>query len=419
MSVTTEGPWARAEQLAPAPEQAGLNVQFWGRRGELFGRLLRGYLLMVPTLGLYRFWLTTAKRRFYWQNTIVGGDRLEYTGSAAQLLVGFLFALGVFLPLYIAFFYLSFQSGAVTVVGYSAAALLLWFLSGYAIYRGRDFRLSRTLWRGIRFDQKGSPMGYAVRRFFWSLLVLVTGGLAFPFMAANLWRYRYNNTWFGDRQFSFTGSWKTVAGPFYRAWFAFAIAVGLAVWAFLANAQSIARIDSVAGASFAGLAAFASLLVILVGAIAFLYYRSRETSRMFSAVKLGEASLSLRVKARALLGQYLLYGLCVIGALVVIGIVGFIIAGAFNSNLSGSEFSPANIARAGWIGLMLAAGGYLVTLSAFTLLGEVFIDCGYWMLVARGAVITNLESLDGARATAEDTSLAGEGLADALNVGSF
>ena len=141
MSVTTEGPWARAEQQAAAPELPSANVQFSGRRGELFGRLLRGYLLMVPTLGLYRFWLTTAKRRFYWQNTIVGGDRLEYTGSAAQLLVGFLFALGVFLPLYIAFFYLSFQSGAVTIIGYSAAALLLWFLSGYSIYRGRDLRL--------------------------------------------------------------------------------------------------------------------------------------------------------------------------------------------------------------------------------------------------------------------------------------
>lgn len=421
MSVTTEGPWARAEQQGRAPEQPLPNVQFSGRRGELFGRLLRGYLLMLPTLGLYRFWLTTTKRRFYWQNTVIGGDRLEYTGSAVQLLVGFLFALGVFLPIYLAFFYLSFQSGLVTTIGYAAAGLLLWFLSGYAVYRGRDFRLSRTLWRGVRLDQKGSALSYAIRRFLWSLLVVVTAGLAFPFMASSLWRYRYNNTWFGDRQFSFTGSWKTVAGPFYRAWFAFAASAGLATWAFVANAQSFAvsTTDTRASASFAGFAALASLLVVLVGALCFLYYRSRETSRMFSAVKLGEASLSIRVKARSLLGQYLLYALCVFAALVVLGIVGFILAQAFNANFRGGDFSAASIARAGWIGVVLGAGGYLATLSAFTLLGEVFIDCGYWMLVSRHAVITNLESLDGARASGEDTSVAGEGLADALNVGSF
>lgn len=421
MSVTTEGPWARAEQQGAPPPRINPTVLFSGKRGELFGRLLRGYLLMVPTLGLYRFWLTTTKRRFYWQNTVIGGDRLEYTGSAVQLLVGFLFALGVFLPIYLAFFYLSFQSSTVATIGYGAAALLLWFLSGYAIYRGRDFRLSRTLWRGIRFDQRGSALGYAIRRFFWSLLVLVTGGLAFPFMAANLWRYRYNNTWFGDRQFSFIGSWKTVAGPFYRAWFVLAACLGLVIWVVVANSRVflLASSDPASASGAAVLASFGPLLIIIVGALCLLYYRSRETTRMFSAVKLGEASLSLRVKARSLLGQYLLYGLCVLGTLIVLGVIGFVIAQAFNTSFRTGDFSAASIARAGWIGVVLGAGGYLATLSAFTLLGEVFIDCGYWMLVARYAEITNLDSLDGARATAEDKSVAGEGLADALNVGSF
>jgi len=417
MSVTTEGPWARAEQLAVAPGRLSGNVQFSGRRGELFGRLLRGYLLMLPTLGLYRFWLTTAKRRFYWQNTIIGGDRLEYTGSASQLLVGFLFALGVFLPIYLVFFYLSFQSSEVTTIGYIGAALLLWFLAGYAIYRGRDFRLSRTLWRGIRFDQKGSAMGYATRRFFWSLLVLVTIGLAYPFMAANLWRYRYSNTWFGDRQFSFTGSWKTIAGPYYLAWFVFVLAAGFAIWAFVPAFDNASFYSNdIAGMTSLSMAA---VLIVVVGALCFLYYRSRETTRMFSAVRLGDASLSVRVRARSLVGQYLLYGICLLGVLVVLGVIGFGIGQALDADLSGGDFSAASIARAGWTGLVLAAGGYLAALAAFTLLGEVFIDCGYWMLVAREAVITNLDSLTGARATPEDKSVAGEGLADALNVGSF
>jgi uncharacterized membrane protein YjgN (DUF898 family) len=81
-------------------------VEFTGTRSELFGILIRGYLLMVPTVGIYRFWVTTWKRRFYWQNTVLDGEPLEYTGNALQLLIGFLFALAFFLPIYIAFFYL-------------------------------------------------------------------------------------------------------------------------------------------------------------------------------------------------------------------------------------------------------------------------------------------------------------------------
>ena len=52
-------------------------------------------------------------------------------------------------------------------------------------------------------------------------------------------------------------------------------------------------------------------------------------------------------------------------------------------------------------------------------MGEVFLGYGYWMLVARGATISNIDSLRTVRATGEDRALAGEGLADALNVGAY
>ena len=190
-------------------------VVFTGKRSELAGILLRGYLLMVPTIGIYRFWVTTWKRRFYWSNTEIDGDALEYTGNALQLLVGFLMALVIFVPLYGLFFYLSTQSSEAALIGYGVVGVALWFLSGYAIYRARDFRLSRTLWRGVRFDQGGSAWGYALRRFGWSALMVLTLGLVYPFMAGNLWRYRYANSWYGDRQFGFSGSWKLVAKSYY------------------------------------------------------------------------------------------------------------------------------------------------------------------------------------------------------------
>jgi len=377
-------------------------AKFTGTRAELFWRLVRGYLLMFPTLGLYRFWVTTMKRQFYWHNTSIDGDALEYTGTPLQLLIGFLIALAVFLPLYIVFFYLSTQVGTVVMVGYGIVVALFWFLFGYASYRGRDFRLSRTLWRGIRFDQKGNAWVYATRQFLWSLLVVVTAGLAYPFMSADLWRYRYSNTWYGDRQFSFTGSWRTIAGPFYRAYAVAAVSAVAVAIRFVASGPETAIL---------------LLLAIPVGFACFFYYRARESSRMFSEVHLGAARLRVEIKARALALQFAAYSGMLVVAFVIIGLVGFLVTLVVQGQFDFT--SLAGIARAGWIGVALALGGYLVSLATLGLMAEVYLDCGYWMLVARGATITGLESLSTVRAGDEDKALAGEGLADALNVGSF
>lgn len=378
-------------------------AKFSGTRAELFWRLIRGYLLMVPTLGLYRFWVTTMKRQFYWHNTSIDGDALEYTGTPLQLLVGFLFALAIFLPLYIAFFYLSTQVGTVVMVGYGIVAALFWFLFGYASYRGRDFRLSRTLWRGIRFDQKGNAWAYATRQFLWSLLVVATLGLAYPFMSASLWRYRYTHTWFGDRQFSFTGNWRTIAGPFYRTYGIVAVPVGALVGVgFATGGQALALVP---------------LLALILGFGGFFYYRAREASRMFSEVHLGAARLRVEIKARALALQFGAYLGMLLVAFIIIGLLGFLVTLVVRGQFDFT--SLAGVARAGWIGVAMALGGYLVSLAALGLMAEVYLDCGYWMLVARGATITGLESLSTVGAGQEDRALAGEGLADALNVGSF
>lgn len=393
-------------------------VKFTGTRTELGGMLLRGYALLIPTIGLYRFWLTTWKRRFYWSNTEIDGDPLEYTGSAFQLLIGFLMALAVFIPLYGLFFYLSTQSSEAAIAGYSVVAVLVWFLMGYAIYRARDFRLSRTLWRGIRCDQGGNAWGYALRRFFWSLLVLVTAGLAYPFMAANLWAYRYRHSWYGDRQFGFVGSWKQLARPYYLAYIAIAIigTTGLGMGSAIGGLPTGGGAPTVEGAIVLLIAA------ALIGT-ALLYYRAREISRMFSAVRLGEAALTVTVRARSLLGQYVLFGLALAGSYIVLAIGGLIVLGTVASAaFAGGEFDPQLFMQAlqdSMAVLLAIILGYLLLLGAFTLMVELFLGLGFWKLVAQGATISGLQSLHSVRARGEDSALAGEGLADALNVGAY
>lgn len=388
-------------------------VTFTGTRRELFGILFRGYWLMLPTIGLYRFWVTTWKRRYYWQHTVIGGQPLEYTGSATQLLIGFLLALAIFLPIYIGFFYLSTQASYVVLWGYLLVAILFWFAQGYAIYRARDFRLSRTLWRGIRFDQKGSAVRYAIRRFLWSLLVLVTAGLAYPFMATSLWRYRYTNSWYGDRQFSWTGTWKTFAGPYYLAW-------GAVVILLLAIANLVpGDLHPTGDFVIPGPTAIVTVLAATFGILlCWLYWRSREASRGFSAIRVGAAGLRVRVKLRALLGQGLLYALCAFVVVLVFG--GFLIGFLYSVGVAGGAPQDlARVAQSSIVNVAILLVTYLLFLGAIGIFAEIFLGLGFWMTVARGAVLIDGDSLDDVQATAEDAALAGEGLADALNVGAF
>jgi hypothetical protein len=391
-------------------DEDGMKVAFTGARAHLFAIILRGYLLMVPTLGIYRFWLTTRKRRFYWSHTSIGDDALEYTGNAMQLLVGFLFALVFFVPIYGILFYLSTQTSELAIVGYAGVGAIVWFLSGYAIYRARDFRLSRTLWRGIRFDQRGSAWAYALRRFLWSLLMVITLGLVYPFMAGNLWAYRYRNTWFGDRQFAFAGSWKQIAGPYYLAYLLVAF-FALATFAYM-----IGTGDPAHAGSDPGTIGFA-IVTVLVGWLGYYRYQARITSRLLSTVSCGAAKLTVHVRARALLWQFVLLALALLGvvvAAIVIAVAGF-------GYWLGHGFSPdfSQFREAGLAAILLVGFSYLAVIAIFSLLSEVFLGYGYWMLVARGASVANLESLDSVRVAAEDKSLAGEGLADALNVGAY
>ncbi|HWA19289.1 MAG TPA: DUF898 family protein [Devosia sp.] len=408
------------DTVEPLPSQTS-RVTFTASRWELAVIVLRGYVLMIPTIGLYRFWQATWKRRLYWHNTLIDGDPLEYTGSATQLLIGFLFALAFFVPIYIALFYLSTQAGSVVLFGYALIGVALWFLGGYAQYRGRDFRLSRTLWRGIRFNQHGSAWSYALRRFLWSLLMIPTLGLVYPFMAANLWRYRYRHTWFGDRQFAATGSWRQLAGPYYGAYFLNVLLIAVLI----GNAVATRDVVEIEGRAVPGpVTLMASLAIVAILSASVAYYRARAHSRLLSTVSIGAATLAVTVRARDVFRQTIVYVLAFAGLLFLFLLVAAVAIGGIFALASRNGGAPdpdavLQLFQSGTLNVVLLIGCYLVLLGAFGFLGELVIAFGWWKLLANGTTITNPETLRSVRATAEDRALIGEGLADALNVGAY
>jgi uncharacterized membrane protein YjgN (DUF898 family) len=138
-----------------APTASAGAVQFLGRETTAYWRLrIKGASLLMFTLGLYRFWFATDVRRFLWSNTETKGDTLEYTGLATELLVGFLFAVAILVPLYTVFAIGALEFSPRAPVSVAAGIILITLLAEFALYRARRYRLTRTVFRGVQFEQQ-------------------------------------------------------------------------------------------------------------------------------------------------------------------------------------------------------------------------------------------------------------------------
>ncbi len=409
-----------SSEAVATPEARVGRVAFTGTRHELSLIILRGYALMIPTLGLYRFWQATWKRRFYWQNTVIDGEPLEYTGVAGQLLSGFVFALIFFIPIYAALFYFSMQESRVTLYGDLGVGAVLWFLAGYAIYRARDFRLSRTLWRGIRFDMRGSAWGYALLRFVWSVLMIPTAGLIYPWMGASLWRYRWRHSWYGDRRFEIAGNWRLFLVPYGIAYLTnVAAIVATIVW--ITTVRDYQTFGTATLPGPWGLTACVGCLVLFGLSLA--WYRATITSRMLSTVTLGDARLEVKLRSGPLFAQFAAYAVALVLLLIVLAFAALLAIGSVYA-LAGTQGRTAGAAalelvQSGTWNVVLLIGLYLVVIGAFGLLSEVILGFGWWRLLASSTTVVNPDSIRAIHAIDEDRSVIGQGLAQALNVGAY
>ena len=207
------GPHRPSEPVPPPLPPT--RVDFTGNRTEFRKMVTKGAMLELVTFGFYRFWLVTDIRRHLWSNTAIDGDAAEYTGRAKELLVGFLFALAILVPIYLAYFLVGIEFERWQ--GFASTPLFISFYAfgQFAIFRARRYRLTRTVWRGVRFWMDGSGWAYSFRAMLWGLLVFLTLGLALPWREASLERYKMRHTHFGDLQGDFEGDGWTF---FKRGW---------------------------------------------------------------------------------------------------------------------------------------------------------------------------------------------------------
>lgn len=195
-------PGGVAEHDAPASA-----FRFTGNWREFAPIALSNLLLTIVTLGVYRFWAQARTRRYLWSRTRFIDDSLEWTGTGKEMFFGFLLVAAIIIPVLL---FLQFGLQAMILRGQAALAGLIGFgmymgllyLGGVALFRALRYRLSRTLWHGIRGGSEDGGWTYG-----WSSLWKTIAGffalaLLVPWSMTQLWNDRWNKMSFGPHEFT-------------------------------------------------------------------------------------------------------------------------------------------------------------------------------------------------------------------------
>ena len=406
-------------------------VRFLGARAAYWRLLSRGAVLVMITLGIYRFWLATDVRRFLWANTEIAGETLEYTGTPLELLLGFLVAVAILIPVYAGFFLAALDLGTIGRLSGLIAFAGLGVLGQYAIYRARRYRLTRTIYRGLRFHQEGSAWRYALRAACWWSATALTLGLAYPFQLASLERYKMRNTFYGDLAGHFAGSgfklmlrglpmWLVVIGPLALAAGAF---IEVVDWQALADALSSGA-DDLMGRIEGGNPGLGAVIVFAMlmggtaaGMAALLYpaFQAMVLRWWSSGLRFGAIEMRSKLRTRDVYAAYvrfLWYAILFSLAAALAAVPALLAVGTLAGG--GHASTAQQLAAAG---ILLV--GYVIMALGFSTIYRATVLLALWQLGMESLQLSGLSALDKVRASGRPSSPLGEGLADALNLGGY
>ena len=399
-------------------------VRFLGEARFFWRLLTRGAVLLMFTLGIYRFWLTTDVRRFLWSNTELSGDTFEYTGTAVELLLGFLIAIVLLVPLYTLFFVITLSAGPIGEMSSLLSFLMLVVLGNYAIYRARRYRLTRTIYRGVRFHQSGSAWHYALCAVLWWGLVILTLGLAYPFAQSQLERFKMRNTFFGDLPGRFEGTGWALFVRGILMWFLSIVpfmvgliaTLGAIDWDALAadgGSDDLSGWFDATGLSGAIVYGGFSVGWLVLSIVVFYPLFQAMVLRWWtSGLRFGEVRVTSHLRTAQIYGVYarflwyaLLFSLVV---LVMVVLALFTVPSALKEEHSKLSEIIATAA------LLVT---YLVAALGYSTIYQATVRLGLWRSVVESLDIAGGTALERVHAGGEASSPIGEGLADALNVG--
>ena len=267
--------------------------EFTGSAGEYFRVWIVNMFFSLVTLGIYSAWAKVRKKKYFYGNTRFDGDTFDYFARPGTILKGRIIA---FLVVVIYAF-----------VGelYPASRYAFWALGllvlPWLVVRALTFNARNSAYRGLRFHFNGTTKG-AARVYIGILAVVVlTGGLAYPWFAARQKAFVASNHALGLSQLSCNLSTRSFFGVYVRA-VLITIAVGI-------------PLGVLAGFAMAGLmkteeASWIAFVLPLIGvyasyAVAYAYIQARTSNLLWNGTRGPGFRFSSTLSARKLLGLYI------------------------------------------------------------------------------------------------------------------
>jgi uncharacterized membrane protein YjgN (DUF898 family) len=358
-------------------------MEFIGDRAEFRSLIMRGAWLELVTFGFYRFWLATDIRRYLWSSTEIDGDAAEYTGRGKELLIGFLVALAIMVPIYLGYFLLGIESERWKSFASTPLVILFYAFGQFAIYRARRYRLTRTVWRGVRFWMDGSGWAYALRAMGWGLLVVITLGLALPWRDEWLERYKMQHSWYGELQ----GDFEAEGWDFFKkAWFLWVLAP-------------------------------ISMIILPLAPLVYAEFKARQWRWWLGGLRIGGVRLESTLAHTAfyklywkVVGWWVL--LSVLFALYCFGVASIII------QAGGASGGADALLRSGpFVALLLP--GYLGMILAMNVIMRMYLQRDLWAKIVGSIEVHDIAAAANVRAKGELAGALGEGFADGLDVAGF
>jgi uncharacterized membrane protein YjgN (DUF898 family) len=371
----------------PPPIPRADRIMFAGRRADFRRLVIRGTALELVTVGFYRFWLATDMRRHLWSNTMIEGDAAEYTGTAKELLIGFLFALAILAPIYLAYFLIGLEAERIKAFASVPLGLFFFLFAQFAIYRARRYRLTRTVWRGVRFWMSGSGISYAWRAGLWALASVFSLGFAAPWAKASLERYKMGHTFYGNLQGRFEGrGWEL----FKKTWW---------LWLLL----------------------WPSFAIMIPVPFIYAELKAIEWRWWLSGLRIGEVRFTSKLSNSALVGLYWkVIGWCMLlffALSIWFGAVFFI---AYQSVAASVPEQQKILIATQKLPFLVGIGfGYILVALMAGVVIRIYLTRDVWQRVAESVTVQNLAAADDVVAQGHLVSALGEGFADSLDIAGF
>jgi len=392
-----------------------LETDYAGKRRWLFWLALKSSALTVLTVGVYRFWMKTRLRRFYWSAIRPGGLPLEYTGTGVEKLMGFLVAV-VVMAFYIGIVnlilvFLSFSLLNGNFAAYVASFVGVIPIYFFATYRARHYVLARTRWRGVRFGIERGAWPYAWRAMLHWLATILTLGVLLPRQVFWLEKYRIDRTWFGRARFHQGGRW-TMLVPAARQMY-----IGLAI-------SAIAGVAAIFDTAALGMLAAG----VIWAALGLVHFRVQSFRLLAAHKRLGDGiRFSANPRSARIIGIYI-FGFLLVGLTLFLVLVGLVAAVVTVVYLVGDPLGLGNVdfARilsgqsqglAGYIVIALGAGVYFSVFILWGVLRQVFVTLPVLRHYSRTVRIIGSHHLPMIGQRPRDAFTEAEGFAEALDIG--